>query len=118
MGNRRMGTGLFGATVRFSMPRFRGRNNTTLQKEAVMPIREYIAVDPAKACAQCRPAFEHIEAMDAEALATCPACGQAVHRQISSPSIGGSQSGLDQRAKNAGFTKLEKLGHGEYEKKY
>lgn len=83
-----------------------------------MPIREYTAVDPAKSCKQCKPGFEHIEAMDAEPLASCPDCGNAVHRTISAPSIGGSQSDLDQRAKNAGFTKYGKLGKGEYEKKY
>lgn len=83
-----------------------------------MPIREYIAVDSAKSCKQCKPGFEHIEAMDAEPLKTCPECGSAVRRQISTPSIGGSQTGFDQRAKNAGFTKFDKLGKGEYEKKY
>jgi hypothetical protein len=41
-----------------------------------------------------------------------------VARQISVPSVGGSKSGFDDRAKNAGFSKLKKLGSGEYEKQY
>ena len=39
-------------------------------------------------------------------------------RVISAPSLGKSQSSLDDRAKAAGFTKLKRLGKGEYEKQY
>ena len=83
-----------------------------------MPIREYIAVDPQKSCPHCKKGFEEMEAMDAAALETCPQCGGKVQRQISAPSVGGSESALDDRAKSAGFSKLKKLGSGEYEKKY
>ena len=83
-----------------------------------MPIREYTASAAEQSCDHCREGFEHIEGVDAEALATCPRCGAAIQRQLSSPNVGGSKSGLDQRAKNAGFTKFGKLGSGEYEKKY
>jgi len=83
-----------------------------------MPIREYIAVEASASCTQCKEGFEHIETVDAEPIETCPECGNAVHRQISAPSIGGSKTGFDQRAKSAGFTKFDKLGKGEYEKKY
>jgi hypothetical protein len=41
-----------------------------------------------------------------------------VVRALSTPSVGASKSGLDQRAKSSGFIKYEKLGKGEYEKKY
>jgi predicted nucleic acid-binding Zn ribbon protein len=51
-------------------------------------------------------------------LEKCPECGAAVSRIVSRPSVGGSKSSLDQRAKAAGFTKLQRLGKGEYEKKY
>jgi len=83
-----------------------------------MPIREYIAVDPKTSCKTCKGGFEQVEQMDDSPKTICPECGNKVHRQISAPSVGGSMSGFDDRAKSAGFQKLGKLGHGEYEKKY
>ena len=83
-----------------------------------MPIREYIAADPGTSCRHCKEGFEDVERMDAPAQETCPRCGGKVQRQLSAPSVGGSQSGLHDRAKNAGFTTYQKLGKGEYEKKY
>lgn len=83
-----------------------------------MPIREYSAADPKKSCTHCKEGFERMETMDAPAEGVCPECGGTVERQISAPSVGGSDSGFDDRAKSAGFSKLKKLGHGEYEKKY
>ncbi len=83
-----------------------------------MPIREYIAVDPGKSCRHCKEGFEEVENMDAPAMDVCPRCGGKVQRQFSAPNVGGSDSGLNDRAKNAGFTKYSKLGKGEYEKKF
>jgi len=83
-----------------------------------MPIREYIAVDPKKSCLHCKNGFEQVEQIEAAASTACPECGNPVERQISAPRVGGSKTGFDDRAKNAGFSKLEKLGNGEYEKKY
>ncbi len=83
-----------------------------------MPIREYIAVDPTASCKFCKERFEQVEPMDSPPISLCPECGNKVQRQISAPQVGGSQSGFDSRAKSAGFSKLEKLGAGEYEKKY
>ena len=83
-----------------------------------MPIREYSAVDPKKACDACRDGFEQMETMEAPALEKCPECGNAVQRQFSAPSVGASDSGLHDRAKNAGFTTYKKSSKGEYEKKY
>lgn len=83
-----------------------------------MPIREYIAVDPKKSCSHCKEGFEQVEPMDAPFDTICPECGGKVQRQISAPCVGGSRSGFDDRAKSAGFSKLKKTGHGEYEKKY
>jgi putative FmdB family regulatory protein len=83
-----------------------------------MPIREYTATDPKKSCAYCRDGFELMERLNADALADCPECGSAIQRQLSAPNVGGSNSGLHDRAKSAGFTTYKKLGKGEYEKKY
>ena len=83
-----------------------------------MPIREYIAVDSKKACDHCRAGFEEMEGIETPALENCPSCGNAIRREFSAPSIGASQSGLHDRAKNAGFTTYQKTGKGEYEKKY
>lgn len=83
-----------------------------------MPIREYSAIDQKKSCAHCQSGFEQLEALNAPEQETCPECGNRVQRQISAPRVGGSDSGFDDRAKSAGFSKLKKLGHGEYEKKY
>jgi len=83
-----------------------------------MPIREYIAVNPKKSCKICMAGFEQVEQMDSPPNTVCLECGNKVERQISAPSVGGSESGFNDRAKSAGFSKLEKLGDGEYEKKY
>ena len=83
-----------------------------------MPIREYAAVDPEKSCRRCKAGFEEVESVDASALECCPECGSPVQRQISAPSVGPSDSGLHDRAKNAGFTTYRKSSKGEYEKKY
>jgi predicted nucleic acid-binding Zn ribbon protein len=53
-----------------------------------------------------------------EPLKQCPRCGAAVEKVISAPSVGASKSGMDDRAKQAGFHKLKRTGKGEYEKKY
>ena len=83
-----------------------------------MPIREYVAVDPKKSCKHCKESFEQVEQMEDSALTACPGCGHPVQRQISAPSVGASDSGLHDRAKNAGFTTYKKSSKGEYEKKY
>jgi putative FmdB family regulatory protein len=83
-----------------------------------MPIYEYQAADPGKSCPHCVDGFEQIQRMSDPPLDVCPECGVPVRKQISAPSVGKSKSGFDDRAKNAGFHKLEKLGKGEYEKKY
>lgn len=83
-----------------------------------MPIREYIARDSGKACAHCREGYEVLETIEAEAQTVCPECGTPVQRRISAPCVGRSQTGMDDRAKAAGFTKLKKVSKGEYEKEY
>ncbi len=83
-----------------------------------MPIREYQAKTDDKACEFCQRPFEQIEGMNQPPLAACPRCGAPVVRLISASAVGASQSGFDARAKSAGFSKLKKLGKGEYEKLY
>lgn len=83
-----------------------------------MPIREYQAVDSNQSCEYCRRPFEQLERIEQSSLTQCPRCGSPVRRLISAPSVGGSKSGFDARAKAAGFHKLKKLGRGEYEKQY
>ncbi|MBI3987625.1 MAG: hypothetical protein HY343_11925 [Lentisphaerae bacterium] len=83
-----------------------------------MPIREYQADNPEKACAYCRESFEQLESLQSPPIESCPRCGGRVIRLISAPRVLGSKSGLDDRAKSAGFHKFKKLGRGEYERKY
>jgi putative FmdB family regulatory protein len=83
-----------------------------------MPIYEYQAVDESAACDACRTSFEHLQRVGETPLETCPACGARVRKLISAPAVGRSQTGFDDRAKSAGFHKLKRLGHGEFEKQY
>jgi putative FmdB family regulatory protein len=83
-----------------------------------MPIYEYQARKKSESCSHCREPFEHFHKAMEEPLEACPHCGAPLEKLISAPSIGLSKTGLDSRAKNAGFHKLKKLGKGEYEKKY
>lgn len=83
-----------------------------------MPIHEYEARTPSATCAYCRNGFEALQRLHAPPLTACPACGNPVRRLISAPRVGASRSGFDDRAKSAGFTKLKRIGKGEYEKQY
>ena len=83
-----------------------------------MPIYEYRAVISEEACERCRDGFELLQKLSDSPLASCPDCGAEVKKQISAPAVGSSKAGFDDRAKSAGFHKLERLGKGEYEKKY
>lgn len=83
-----------------------------------MPNYEYEASDPAQSCPKCRDGFECFQSMSDPRLTACPDCGAPLRKCLSAPAIGRSSASLDQRAKSAGFTKLQRLGKGEYEKKY
>ncbi len=84
-----------------------------------MPIYEYQAKDQSKCCVYCAKPFEWLhQTMTEPTLTVCPKCNAPLTRLLSVPSIGKSVTGLDHRAKNAGFHKLQRLGKGEYEKKY
>lgn len=83
-----------------------------------MPIFEYTAESSAEGCDYCKGNFEQLEQIGGDAMKTCPRCGAAVRRVLSAPQVGRSATGMDDRAKNAGFHKLKKLGNGEFEKLY
>lgn len=83
-----------------------------------MPIYEYQARDPAQSCEHCVRGFEIIQKIADASLEQCPRCGAPVSKQISAPSVGHSRTGLDDRAKSAGFHKLKRVSKGEYEKAY
>ncbi len=82
-----------------------------------MPVYEYQAEDPGRGCPHCRERFEVLH-KTLEPLTVCPACGGPVRKLLSVYGVGASASGLDDRARRAGFTKLKRLGKGEYEKQY
>jgi putative FmdB family regulatory protein len=83
-----------------------------------MPIYEYQAVTGKHSCAHCRESFEVLQKLSDPPLENCPECGNPVNKLISAPAVGASQCGFDERARNAGFSKLKRLGKGEYEKQY
>lgn len=83
-----------------------------------MPIYEYAAKSAKKCCPKCKAGFEILQPLSEASLSACPDCGAAIAKQISAPNVGGSTSNFDDRAKSAGFSKLKRLGKGEYEKQY
>jgi len=86
--------------------------------EAVMPIYEYQAKHETTSCAYCAKPFERLQRIADPPISACPQCGAPVSRIISAPAVGSSKTAFDRRAQQAGFTKLQRLGKGEYEKKY
>lgn len=83
-----------------------------------MPIYEYQATRETESCERCAQPFEVMQRISEAPLTACPACGRPVRRLISRPAVGASKSGFDQRAKSAGFRKLQRVSKGEYEVKY
>jgi len=83
-----------------------------------MPTYEYEAVKPEEACEKCAEGFELVRRLNDPPVTQCPRCGAPVRKLISAPAVGRSKSSLDDRAKSAVFTKLKRLGKGEYEKQY
>lgn len=83
-----------------------------------MPIYEYEPLDNARSCDFCRAGFEQLRRLSDPPLTACPKCAAPVRKKISAPAVGASASNFDARAKNAGFSKLKRIGKGEYEKQY
>ncbi len=83
-----------------------------------MPLYVYQARQPERGCDQCRAEFEMRRSLSDPPLTACPACGSELAKILTPPAIGASKSTFDSRAKSAGFHKFQRLGKGEYEKKY
>ena len=83
-----------------------------------MPVYDYEAKESKKSCPHCKDGFEIVQLIEDNRLDKCPKCGSPIMKIITAPAIGRSKSMLDDRAKNAGFTKLKKVSKGEYEKMY
>lgn len=83
-----------------------------------MPIYRYEPVQDGGGCGHCREGFEVAQPMTAARMVACPKCGEAVRRAVVAVAVGRSASGLDDRAKAAGFSKLKRIGKGEYETQY
>lgn len=83
-----------------------------------MPIYEYEQSEEQHSCDFCSKGFEQLRRLSDPPLTACPRCGAPVRKKISAPAVGSSASGFDDRAKSAGFSKLKRIGKGEYEKQY
>lgn len=83
-----------------------------------MPLYVYKAKEGGRSCTYCADGFEQLEAPGGTPMLRCPRCGAPVEKQWSAPRVGRSASGLDDRARHAGFHKLKKIGSGEYERQY
>jgi len=83
-----------------------------------MPIYRYEPREEEAGCDHCRDGFDLAQSLSEKSLDRCPECGVAIRKAVVAIRVGRSQSGLDHRAKAAGFTKLKRLGKGEYEKQY
>ena len=82
-----------------------------------MPIYEYIAADPEKACRMCRDGFELNRPVSRPPLEVCMFCKQPVKKlvsRISTPKLTKPLSVSD--AKSAGFTIMKRRDKGVYEK--
>lgn len=83
-----------------------------------MPTYAFEAAGPDRHCDYCEDGFEIVQRMTDPPPAVCPVCGAPVRRLYAAPALIQSASGADAQAKAAGFHKLKRLGHGEYEKQY
>lgn len=78
-----------------------------------MPIYEYQKRPEAVGCDHCREVFTLYQKMKDDAITTCPVCGSAVMKLVSSPGIATPKTTSE--LKNLGFTKLVKRDTGVYE---
>ena len=84
----------------------------------VMPTYTYAAKNPVAGCALCHEGFDISQRISDAPFTVCPECGAPVAKVPVVSNVGFSQSNFDDRAKNAGFSKLKKVSKGEYEKMY
>ena len=83
-----------------------------------MPIYRYESQKPEAGCPHCRDGFETTQSIKEAPLTACPECGGLIVKTPLVAAVGRSQANFDDRAKAAGFSKLKRLGKGEYEKQY
>jgi len=83
-----------------------------------MPVYRYEVKTGVAGCAHCHDGFEVTQSINDTRLAHCPQCGSVIVKTPVASTLGRSEAALDDRAKAAGFTKLKRLGKGEYEKQY
>lgn len=83
-----------------------------------MPVYVYRAKDKECECDCCKAGIDVLQQLNEPPLKRCPKCGRRVQKCLSSFSLGISQSGLDDRAREKGMHKLKRLSEGEYEKLY
>ena len=83
-----------------------------------MPIYEYQCQETEPGCPKCHAGFTVFQSLRDAVLTQCPSCGSRIRKCLSVCAVGRSASSLDDRARRAGFSKLKRLGKGEYEKQY
>ena len=83
-----------------------------------MPDYRYETKSEKSACKDCLSIIEAVQSINDKPMEHCPECGDLIRKVPVTASVGHSQSSFDDRAKAAGFSKLKKLGKGEYEKQY
>jgi len=83
-----------------------------------MPIYLYRVEKGSKGCKLCKKGLEVLQKVGEEPLKRCPKCGSKLKKVFSTFSLGFSKTGLERRAKEAGFHKLKRVDKGKYEKLY
>lgn len=83
-----------------------------------MPVYHYEPKEENTGCDFCKDGFDYTQSIRDDKLTLCPECGTEIVKTPVAAAIGRSQSGFDDRARAAGFSKLKKIGTGEYEKQY
>ena len=81
-----------------------------------MPIHEYMAKDPQRACKKCRKPFEVLEQPGDEPLDVCPECGAPVVRLISVTGKPRENILSPRNLADKGFTQYKNVGDGHFEK--
>jgi len=72
-------------------------------------------------CSVCAGTFETFQHMTDTPLVTCPTCGGAIERILTTPAITGTKRYRKRSAKDmerAGFVQYKKMGKGYYEKQF
>tara|TARA_Y100000780_G_scaffold71184_1_gene63790 strand:+ start:308 stop:589 length:282 start_codon:yes stop_codon:yes gene_type:complete len=79
-----------------------------------MPIYEYVTLD--EGCDYCAASFEIFQAINDEALETCPCCDEPVRKLLSGFMVGKGDPLRPSNLDSKGFTQYKRMGKGYYEK--